>query len=105
MGLVPARPVDRYKRLYSDTVRWLRERGVAYDAIVWEPTCKEDRIIAELPFVDFALEDDPANAERLHKAKIPTYLLDRPYNRGAADDLRRVTFEQLTSDVEKEGKR
>ncbi len=78
--IVSARPVDRYKRLYSDSIRWLRKHDIAYDAVLWDSN-KEDRIIKDLPIVDFVLDDDPTNVERLVKAGINAFLFDRPYNR------------------------
>lgn len=77
--ILSARPVDRYKRLYSDSIQWLRQRGIPFDFVVWDRD-KEDRIIRELPMVRFAVEDDPSNAIRVATAGIKTYLLDRPYN-------------------------
>jgi hypothetical protein len=98
--IISARPVDRYKRIYSDTIRWLKKHGFAYDAVIWDAN-KEDRIIRDLPVVAFVLEDDPVNALKLFKAGIRTFLLDRPYNRKGGpgfytDEVPRVEgFEEL----------
>jgi deoxypyrimidine-specific 5' nucleotidase type C protein (NT5C) len=92
--IVSARPVERYKRLYSDSIRWLRKHGVQYDAVLWDSN-KEDRIIRDLPVVNFVLDDDPQNVERLVKAGINAYLFDRPYNRQAVGLPRVESYEQL----------
>lgn len=84
--IISARPVERYKRLYSDSIRWLMQNGITYDAVLWDAN-KEDRIIRDLPGVDFVLDDDPANVERLTKAGINAFMLARPYNEEARQRL------------------
>lgn len=77
--ILSARPTSRYKRLYGDSIYWLRMHALAYNHIVWDQM-KEERIIKELPIVEFVVEDDPQNAERLAAAEIKVFLLSRPYN-------------------------
>ena len=77
--ILSARPVDRYKRLYADSIAWLRDNEIPFDVVIWDQH-KEDRVIKDLPFIEFVLEDDADNAMKLHRAQIQVYLLERPYN-------------------------
>lgn len=97
--IITARPAERYKRLYSDTIRWLMENKIPYDAVMFD-TNKEDRIIKDLPVVDFVLDDDPTNVERLSKAGIRAFLFDRPYNQGASG-ARVMSYDDLLESIKK----
>ena len=83
--IISARPADRYKRTYSDSIKWLKDHGFAYDAVIWSPD-KEDKIIRDLPMVSFVVEDDPANVEKLRRAGIKVY----DVGKGC-----RVTFDEI----------
>lgn len=97
--IITARPAERYKRLYSDTIRWLMENKIPYDAVMFDMN-KEDRIIKDLPVVEFVLDDDPTNVERLSKAGIRAFLFDRPYNQGASG-ARVMSYDDLLESITK----
>jgi hypothetical protein len=99
--ILSSRPVKQYKRLYSDSIMWLQKYQLPFDVVVWERD-KEDWIIQSFPIVDFVVEDDPLNAERIGASGIKTYLLDRPYNQGIDGRFRRV--ESLAEILEIEGR-
>jgi len=80
--ILTRRPVQTHKRLYADTISWLREHKIVFDGIFWSEGEKENelrRMFSKMPIV---VEDDPEQASRLVKAGFFVLLLDRPYNRG-----------------------
>ena len=92
--LLTARPYKKYFRIYSDTLNWLKENDICYDAIVFDEE-KEKYIINNFDpeQVAFCLDDDIGNANKLHDSGFRVYLkknlglyteqvLDRKLNEG-----------------------
>jgi len=73
--LLTARPYKKYFRIYSDTLRWLKENDICYDAIVFDEE-KEKYIINnfEPEQVAFCLDDDIGNANKLHDSGFKVFL-------------------------------
>jgi len=73
--LLTARPYKKYFRIYSDTLSWLKENDICYDAIVFDEE-KEKYIINNFDpeKVAFCLDDDIGNANKLHDSGFKVYL-------------------------------
>jgi uncharacterized HAD superfamily protein len=84
--LYTARPVRRYSQIYSDTLQWLSDNSIPFDAIFWSNLNKEDVFSLKLK-IKFAVEDDHANAASFNEAGIRVYLLDTQFNQGYSHPL------------------
>lgn len=73
--LLTARPYKKYFRIYSDTLSWLKENDICYDAIVFDEE-KEKYIINNFDpnQVAFCLDDDINNANKLHDSGFKVFL-------------------------------
>ena len=73
--LLTARPYKKYFRIYSDTIQWLENNNICYDAIVFNEE-KEKYIINNFnpEQVAFCLDDDINNANKLHDSGFKVYL-------------------------------
>jgi len=81
--LVSARPYLEIRRIYSDTLFWLENNGIPYDAIFWGKD-KADIIFSNLYPVmpTWFIEDRDKHAIELANEGILVLLIDRPYNQG-----------------------
>jgi hypothetical protein len=92
--LLTARPYKKYFRIYSDTIKWLADNNICYDAIVFDEE-KEKYIINNFDTdkVAFCIDDDIQNANKLHDSGFKVFLrknlgiysqktLDRKLNEG-----------------------
>ena len=73
--LLTARPYKKYFRIYSDTLKWLKDNDICYDAIVFDEE-KEKYIINNFDTkkVAFCLDDDITNANKLHDSGFKVFL-------------------------------
>lgn len=73
--LLTARPYKKYFRIYSDTLQWLKNNDICYDAIVFNEE-KEKYIINNFDpaQVAFCLDDDITNANKLHDSGFKVFL-------------------------------
>jgi hypothetical protein len=73
--LLTARPYKKYFRIYSDTLKWLKDNDICYDAIVFNEE-KEKYIINnfEPSQVAFCIDDDISNANKLSDSGFEVYL-------------------------------
>jgi len=79
--ILTRRPVQEHKRLYADTIFWLKENSIVFDGIFWSEGEKENelrRMFSKMPIV---VEDDPDQASKLCDNNFFVLFLDRPYNR------------------------
>ena len=77
--LYTARPVSRYKRIYSDTLAWLIKNKVVFDAIYWTDFNKED--FYKLNFnIKYIVEDDIRNAMLFSHEGYKVYLINKAHN-------------------------
>jgi len=82
IAIVTARPQWAHRRVYLDTVGWLRKHGIEYDILVFEKD-KHDALIRHvLParVIGF-VEDRDKHAIELAAHNIPVLLMDYPWNR------------------------
>jgi hypothetical protein len=73
--LLTARPYKKYFRIYSDTLKWLKDNDICYDAIVFDEE-KEKYIINNFnpEQVAFCVEDNINNANKLSDSGFRIYL-------------------------------
>lgn len=79
--LITARPQWQYKRLYADTMGWLRDHNVPYDNIIFEKDKAEaiyEHIFPARP--KFFVEDRDKHALEVANIGVPVLLLDYDYN-------------------------
>jgi len=84
--LYTVRPVNKYKRIYHDTLYWLNNSGIKFDAIYWSDYSKEDFYKLGLK-IKFVVDDTLANVKLFAKEGYQVYLLDKYYNRDVDDSL------------------
>lgn len=91
--IITARPSWQYKRIYADTLYWLKENDVPHDLLLFNKDKAEaihKRLHPAWP-VAF-VEDHPRNAIAIASLGIQVYLYNQPHNAAVADsdNLRRV---------------
>lgn len=84
--LYTARPASRYKRIYSDTLKWLKANNIPFDAIYWTDFQKEDFYKLGL-HVKFIVEDDIRNTKFFSGEGYKVYLINYDHNQGYEHDL------------------
>lgn len=84
--LYTARPVSRYKRIYSDTLHWLKKNKVPFEAIFWSDLKKEDIYKLGLK-IKFIVEDDMENAKFFNHEGYKVFLMDWDHNQSYNHDL------------------
>ena len=77
--LLTARPYRKYKRIMSDTLRWLHEHRMPFNAILWDED-KSKRVVEEYPFANAIIEDDPSNARALMGKGFKVFIRNTVYN-------------------------
>jgi len=83
--LYTVRPVNTYKRIYSDTLQWLNTNNIRFDSIYWSDYSKEDFYKLGLK-IKFVVDDTLSNVVLFSKEGIKTYLLDKDYNKSDKDE-------------------
>lgn len=78
--VVSARPVKEYHRIFSDTIFWLKNNGLNYDAIFFEEN-KREWVLSHLKNVVFCVDDDPKQVERLSNSGLLVYMPITEYNK------------------------
>lgn len=84
--LYTTRPVNRYKRISSDTLKWLKKNKVPFDAIYWTDFQKEDFYKLGLN-IKFIVEDDINNAKLFSAEGYRVYLINYNHNQGYNHEL------------------
>ncbi|MHA1226111.1 MAG: 5' nucleotidase, NT5C type [Candidatus Hodarchaeales archaeon] len=85
IALMTAREYKKYKRIYGDTLEWLRNNDMIFDGIVWSER-KEEAVYRSFPNLAFAVEDNLDNANKIAMLGIQVFLLDKTYNKGKTDN-------------------
>lgn len=79
--LITARPYDKYRRIYSDTLVWLKKNKIYFDHIFWSRN-KSLKILSDVSNLQFIVEDNLDNANKISKMGYRVYLIDNQYNQG-----------------------
>lgn len=91
--ILTARPYKKYNRIFSDTIEWLKNNDLVYDAIIFDEE-KEERLLKEFGTnrVEFFIEDVAKNANAISNLGAKCFLVDRPYNQDAElkDNVTRI---------------
>ncbi len=72
--IISARPYEQHNRIFSDTLQWLNDNQIHYDAIYFEKD-KHIKILKELPHLSFLIEDDLEYAKQISNLGYKVYLL------------------------------
>lgn len=77
--LLTSRPYKKYKRMFADTIFWLKKNGLKYHSILWDEE-KDYGVIKNYLNAAFMVEDNLNFAINVAKLGVKVYLLDKPYN-------------------------
>ncbi len=105
--IITARPYCQYKRLYADTIDWLRNHGVPYDLLLFNKDKAEavhDHVLPARPA--FLVEDREKHAKEVAGVGVPVLLFDREHNRDVPNTtlIRRVAGWDAVLEVAKRAK-
>lgn len=84
--ILTARPYKKYTRIYPDTLEFLRNNDIQFDAIIWDED-KHLKIIKQFPNMEFMIEDTPSIALEVAKAGYPVYMPSGVNNRNFNETL------------------
>jgi uncharacterized HAD superfamily protein len=84
--LLTARPYKIYKRMFSDTIYWLKKNNIEYDAILFNDD-KGNTLINTFGAekIRFFVEDNLRQANAISKKDVKVYMLNKTYNQGELD--------------------
>lgn len=92
--ILTARPYKKYTRIYPDTLEFLRNNGIPFDAIIWDEQ-KHLKIIKQFPNMEFMVEDTPEIAMEVAKAGYPVYMPtgenNKHFNEGLHNNIYRIS--------------
>ena len=71
--LLTNRPARTYKRIYGDTIAWLKAVDIPYDYIFWADDKKILSIIDKCKKIDFVVDDSESTCNEFKQAGIKAY--------------------------------
>lgn len=74
--IISARPYEKHSRIFPDTLEWLANNEIQYDAVYFEKD-KHIKILKELSHLSFIVEDDIDYAKQISGLGYKVYLLNR----------------------------
>jgi len=94
--ILSSRPCKEYPRIAEDTMFWLKNNNIKYDALFFDEN-KDEKIIQKFPKLNFMIEDHGDNALKIAKRGYKVFLVDKPYNRGIKHNnvIRVVTLKEI----------
>lgn len=98
--ILTKRPYKKYARIFSDTLYWLNKNNIKYDAILFDSQ-KHKRIVTELPYLKFMVEDNRKIANEVSDWGYKVFLMNNKYNDGEITEnvVRVDKFNQILRDV------
>jgi dimeric dUTPase (all-alpha-NTP-PPase superfamily) len=72
--IISARPYEKHRRIFSDTLQWLNDNEIQYDAVYFDKD-KHIKILKQLPNLSFIIEDNPEYSEQIASQGFKVYLL------------------------------
>lgn len=72
--IISARPYEKHFRIFPDTLQWLNDNNIQYDAVYFERD-KHIKILKQLPHLSFIIEDDLDYAKQISELDYKVYLL------------------------------
>ncbi len=105
--IISARPQWMYKRIHSDSIRWLNERNIPFDLLLFNKDKVESIFENITPaWPEFFLEDHEKNARQLSLAGVRVLLYNQPHNgRVSIDGVERVDGWKRVLEIFREGSR
>ena len=76
--IISARPYEKHNRIFPDTLEWLNDNEIKYDAIYFEED-KHLKILKQLPNLSFIIEDNPDYAKQIAEQGYRVFLLDNEH--------------------------
>lgn len=86
--IISARPYERYSRIFSDTLQWLNNNQIQFDAVYFEKD-KHLKILREFPNLSFIVEDNPEYARQISNLKYKVFLLTNESEEESETELRK----------------
>lgn len=74
------RPVAKYKVIYTDTLFWLNENQIPFEAIYWSNFQKKEDIYKLRLKIKWIVEDNLDNAKNFNHEGYTVFLLEKYYN-------------------------
>ena len=72
--LLTSRPIDKYPNIYTDTLEWLNNHSLTFDAIWWAVDKKETVLSKSIrKQIVFAIDDDPKYIDSYLDIGVPAY--------------------------------
>lgn len=78
--LMTARPSKTFKRVFADTLEWLKRYKIPYDALILGVEDKGGRAAQIGVSPSFFVEDDPRQAREISSRGFRVFLVSKPYN-------------------------
>ncbi|MAG47146.1 hypothetical protein CL617_00950 [archaeon] len=98
--LLTARPYKKIFRIYSDTLTWLKDNDLYFDAILWDEE-KEKYIIQNFDTqqVKFCIDDNIGNVNRLSNKGFKTFLVNNVLMFNDQTEMEKANKGKLNKDV------
>lgn len=90
--IISARPYKKYNRIFPDTLEWLNNNGIKYDALYFEKD-KHLKILEQIPNLSFIIEDNPDCAKQISEQGYKVFLIDNEHE----DELEKITRNKLNT--------
>ena len=91
--IISARPYEKHKRIFSDTLQWLNDNEIKYDAVYFDKV-KHIKILKQLPNLSFIIEDNPEYAKQIAAQNYKVYLLPNKSEDQSDTDCRKTLDRQ-----------
>lgn len=77
--LLSSRPYKQYRRIFADTIEWLRKNQLYYDALFFEED-KREWVYSHYDKIAFCIEDDPNQVVKIANSGIKVFMPLYQYN-------------------------
>jgi hypothetical protein len=98
--ILTSRPYPTYKRVFGDTLLWLKENNIVFDAILFDEN-KVEAVVSRGIKPQFVVEDNLNYAKQFSSIGVKTFLLRRPYNGGFSNSIPNLQVVDSLMEVEK----
>jgi len=78
--LMTARPYRKHRRIWKDTMEWLKTNNINPDGMIWQKE-KHWSVLQEFPYMSFMVEDNAEIANQVARIGYKVYVLDNEYNK------------------------
>jgi len=99
--LCTSRPIDKYPNLLGDTLEWLVNNQIPFDAIWWsQHKTDSNKFLAILDQIVIAVDDDYGHALNYEKMGVKSYYLNREENTDSDSDSNQIqSLEEIEINV------